>query len=84
MSKRIGFLSFGHYRNVPGARVPDAAAALRDHVEMARAADEIGFDGAWVRVHHFEESHAAPFPLLSAMAATTRRLDVGTGVLDLR
>lgn len=82
--KKIGFLSFGHYRDVPGARVPSAAQALRDHVELARIADEVGIDGAWVRVHHFEESMAAPFPLLSAMAAVTTTLDVGTGVVDLR
>ena len=82
--KRIGFLSFGHYRHVVGARVPDAAAALRQHVEFARIADEVGLDGAWVRVHHFEESHSTPFPLLAAMAAVTSRIDVGTGVLDLR
>ena len=82
--KRIGFLSFGHYRHVVGARVPDAAAALRQHVDLARIADEVGLDGAWVRVHHFEESHASPMPLLAAMAAVTTRIDVGTGVLDLR
>ncbi|MHA6512106.1 LLM class flavin-dependent oxidoreductase [Tessaracoccus sp. Z1128] len=82
--KRIGFLSFGHYRHVVGARVPDAGAALRQHVEFARIADEVGLDGAWVRVHHFEESHTAPFPLLAAMAAVTTRIDVGTGVVDLR
>ena len=82
--KRIGFLSFGHYRAVVGARVPDAAAALRQHVAFAEAADEVGLDGAWVRVHHFEESHATPYPLLAAMAAVTSRIDVGTGVVDLR
>ncbi len=82
--KKIGFLSFGHYRDVPGARVPDAGTALRDHVELAKVADEVGLDGAWVRVHHFEESMATPFPLLAAMAAVTTRLDVGTGVVDLR
>ncbi len=80
----IGFLSFGHYRDVPGARVGTAADSLLQHVELAVRAEEIGFDGAWLRVHHFEESLAAPFPLLSAMAARTRRIDVGTGVVDLR
>lgn len=82
--KKIGFLSFGHYRDVPGSTVPGAASALRDHIEFAVAADELGMDGAWVRVHHFEESHASPFPLLSAMAAVTTRVEVGTGVIDLR
>lgn len=82
--KKIGFLSFGHYRPVVGARVPDARTALREHVELAVVADEVGFDGAWLRVHHFEESNTAPFPLLAAMAVVTTRLEVGTGVVDLR
>lgn len=81
---KIGYLSFGHYRPVVGARVPDARASLREHLDLAVAADELGLDGAWVRVHHFEESHSTPFPLLAAMAATTNRIDVGTGVVDLR
>jgi len=84
MPKKIGFLSFGHYRDVPGARVGTAGASLRDSVDLAVAAEETGFDGAWVRVHHFDQSLAAPFPLLAAMAARTTTLDVGTGVVDLR
>lgn len=82
--KKIGFLSFGHYRDVAGAKVPTAGHALHDHVALARVADELGLDGAWVRVHHFEESMTSPFPLLTAMAAATSRIHVGTGVVDLR
>lgn len=82
--KRIGFLSFGHYRDLPGAKVSDAGVALRDHVLLAEAAEDAGMDGAWVRVHHFDQSLAAPFPLLAAMAARTERIDLGTGVIDLR
>lgn len=33
--KKLGFLSFGHYRPVPGSPVPDAATSLRNHVEIA-------------------------------------------------
>ena len=84
MRKKIGFLSFGHYRDVPGARVGGPADALKQHVELAVAAEEAGLDGAWVRVHHFDQSMSSPFPLLAAMAARTTRLDVGTGVVDLR
>lgn len=84
MTKKIGFLSFGHYRDVPGAKVGTAGHALREHVALAEAAEAAGMGGAWVRVHHFDQSMAAPFPLLSAMAARTTTLDVGTGVVDLR
>lgn len=84
MTKKIGFLSFGHYRDVVGARVRTAADSLKQHVELAVAAEAAGMDGAWVRVHHFDQSLASPFPLLAAMAARTSTLDVGTGVVDLR
>jgi alkanesulfonate monooxygenase SsuD/methylene tetrahydromethanopterin reductase-like flavin-dependent oxidoreductase (luciferase family) len=53
-------------------------------VELAVAAEEVGLDGAYVRVHHFARQLASPFPLLAAMAARTRRIEVGTGVVDMR
>lgn len=84
MSKKIGFLSFGHSHNVPGSPVRTAGDALLQHVEFARIADEVGFDGGFVRVHHFEQTMNSPFPLLAAMAGVTTKLNVGTGVVDLR
>lgn len=84
MRKRIGFLSFGHYRDVPGSRVRTAAESLRMHVELAVAAEEAGLDGAWVRVHHFDQSLSTPYPLLTAMGERTTTLELGTGVIDLR
>jgi alkanesulfonate monooxygenase SsuD/methylene tetrahydromethanopterin reductase-like flavin-dependent oxidoreductase (luciferase family) len=82
--KRIGFLSFGHWQNAPGSRTPTAREALRQTIELAVAAEEIGIDGAFVRVHHFARQLASPFPLLAAIAARTRRIEIGTGVIDLR
>lgn len=82
--KRIGFLSFGHYANVPGSTVRTAADALQQTIDLAVAADELGVDGAFVRVHHFAPQLASPFPLLSAMAARTRHIELGTGVIDMR
>ena len=64
--KKIGFLSFGHYRDVPGSFVRTARDALLQTVETAVAAEEAGVDGAYLRVHHFAPQFAAPFPLLSA------------------
>ncbi|MCR8671434.1 LLM class flavin-dependent oxidoreductase, partial [Agrococcus sp. HG114] len=84
MRKRIGFLSFGHYRAVVGSRVPTAGDSLKMHVDLAVAAEEAGMDGAWVRVHHFDRSLATPYPLLAAMGARTSTLELGTGVVDLR
>lgn len=83
-AKKIGFLSFGHSRDVAGSAVRTAGDALLQHVEFAKVADEVGLDGAFVRVHHFEQTMNSPFPLLTAMATATTNLNVGTGVVDLR
>ena len=82
--KHIGFLSFGHYQDVPGSFVLTAADALTQTIELAVAAEEIGVDGAYVRVHHFAPQLASPFPLLAAMGARTRSIELGTGVIDMR
>jgi alkanesulfonate monooxygenase SsuD/methylene tetrahydromethanopterin reductase-like flavin-dependent oxidoreductase (luciferase family) len=84
MKKRIGFLSFGHWQDAPGSQTRTAADALKQSVELAVAAEELGIDGAYVRVHHFARQLSAPFPLLAAMAARTRRIELGTGVIDMR
>jgi alkanesulfonate monooxygenase SsuD/methylene tetrahydromethanopterin reductase-like flavin-dependent oxidoreductase (luciferase family) len=82
--KHIGFLSFGHYQAVPGSLVRTARDALLQTVELAVAAEELGADSASVRVHHFATQLASPFPLLAAMAARTSRIELGTGVIDMR
>jgi alkanesulfonate monooxygenase SsuD/methylene tetrahydromethanopterin reductase-like flavin-dependent oxidoreductase (luciferase family) len=84
MKKRIGFLSFGHWQNAPGSQTPTAAEALNQTIELAQAAEEIGIDGAFVRVHHFARQLAAPFPLLAAIGARTSRIEIGTAVIDMR
>jgi alkanesulfonate monooxygenase SsuD/methylene tetrahydromethanopterin reductase-like flavin-dependent oxidoreductase (luciferase family) len=84
MHKRIGFLSFGHWQPIPGSQVRTGRDALVQSVELAVAAEELGLDGAFVRVHHFARQLASPFPLLAAMAARTHRIEIGTGVVDMR
>jgi alkanesulfonate monooxygenase SsuD/methylene tetrahydromethanopterin reductase-like flavin-dependent oxidoreductase (luciferase family) len=84
MEKRIGFLSFGHWQPLPGSQVRTARDALMQSVELAEATEEIGLDGAYVRVHHFARQLASPFPLLAAMAARTNRIELGTAVIDMR
>jgi alkanesulfonate monooxygenase SsuD/methylene tetrahydromethanopterin reductase-like flavin-dependent oxidoreductase (luciferase family) len=81
---RIGFLSFGHWRAAPGSQTRTAADALLQTIELAQAAEDVGVDGAFVRVHHFERQLASPFPLLSAIAARTSRIEIGTAVIDMR
>ncbi|GAA4863395.1 LLM class flavin-dependent oxidoreductase [Actinomycetospora straminea] len=82
--KRIGFLSFGHWSPSPQSQVRSGADALLQSIELAVAAEELGADGAYFRVHHFARQLAAPFPLLAAAAARTSRIELGTGVIDMR
>jgi alkanesulfonate monooxygenase SsuD/methylene tetrahydromethanopterin reductase-like flavin-dependent oxidoreductase (luciferase family) len=82
--KRIGFLSFGHWQAAPGSRTRTARDAHVQTIELAEAAEELGLDGAFVRVHHFARQLASPFPLLAAIAARTSRIEIGTAVIDMR
>jgi alkanesulfonate monooxygenase SsuD/methylene tetrahydromethanopterin reductase-like flavin-dependent oxidoreductase (luciferase family) len=41
-------------------------------------------DGAYFRVHHFARQLASPFPLLSAIGAKTRKIEIGTAMIDMR
>ncbi len=82
--KRIGFLSFGHWSGGHGSHTRSAADALLQSIDLAVAAEELGADGAYVRVHHFARQLASPFPLLAAMGARTSRIELGTAVIDMR
>jgi alkanesulfonate monooxygenase SsuD/methylene tetrahydromethanopterin reductase-like flavin-dependent oxidoreductase (luciferase family) len=84
MSTKIGFLSFGHWQEVPGSQVRTGSDALLQSIELAVAAEELGVDGAYVRVHHFAQQLSSPFPLLAAMGARTSRIELGTAVIDMR
>ncbi|MGO6691707.1 LLM class flavin-dependent oxidoreductase [Rhizobium johnstonii] len=82
--KKIGFLSFGHWTPSPQSQTRSAGDALLQSIELAVAAEELGADGAYFRVHHFARQLAAPFPLLSAVGARTNRIEIGTAVIDMR
>jgi alkanesulfonate monooxygenase SsuD/methylene tetrahydromethanopterin reductase-like flavin-dependent oxidoreductase (luciferase family) len=84
VDKKIGFLNFGHWQPVPGSQVRTAADTMLQTIELAEAAEELGVDGAYVRVHHFARQLSSPFPLLAAIGARTRRIEIGTGVIDMR
>jgi alkanesulfonate monooxygenase SsuD/methylene tetrahydromethanopterin reductase-like flavin-dependent oxidoreductase (luciferase family) len=57
---------------------------LLQSIELAVAAEELGADGAYFRVHHFARQLASPFPLLAAAGARTSRIEIGTAVIDMR
>jgi alkanesulfonate monooxygenase SsuD/methylene tetrahydromethanopterin reductase-like flavin-dependent oxidoreductase (luciferase family) len=82
--KKIGFLSFGHWSSSPGSQTQSASDALLQSIDLAVAAEELGADGAYFRVHHFARQLGSPFPLLAAVGARTSRIEIGTAVIDMR
>jgi alkanesulfonate monooxygenase SsuD/methylene tetrahydromethanopterin reductase-like flavin-dependent oxidoreductase (luciferase family) len=82
--KRIGFLSFGHWSASPHSEARSASDVLLQSIDLAVAAEELGADGAYFRVHHFANQLSSPFPLLAAVGARTSRIEIGTGVIDMR
>lgn len=82
--KKIGFLSFGHWNASPHSATRSARDVLQQSIELAEAAEQLGADGAYFRVHHFAQQLASPFPLLAAVGARTSRIEIGTAVIDMR
>ncbi|MHA6526496.1 LLM class flavin-dependent oxidoreductase [Corynebacterium pyruviciproducens] len=81
--KKFGFLSFGHYA-IGHQRGITAADSLKQSLDIAQAADNLGVNGAYFRVHHFAPQAASPIPIMSAIAGSTKHIEVGTGVIDMR
>ncbi|MGR3584653.1 MAG: LLM class flavin-dependent oxidoreductase, partial [Pseudooceanicola nanhaiensis] len=82
--KSLGFLSFGHWSPERGSQVRSASDVLLQSIDLAVAAEELGLDGAYYRVHHYARQLASPFPLLAAVGARTSKIEIGTGVIDMR
>src|ERR1041384_6075756 len=82
--KKIGFLSFGHWSSSPYSDVRTASDTLLQSIDLAVAAEELGLDGAYFRVHHFAAQLASPFPLLAAIGARASTIAIGTAVIALR
>src|SRR5712672_3280830 len=82
--KKIGLLSFGHWTPSSQSQTRSAADALLQSIDLAVAAEELGADGAYFRVHHFARQLASPFPLLAAVGAKTSRIEIATAVIDMR
>src|SRR5467141_5077291 len=82
--KKIGFLSFGHWTPSPQSQARSADDVLLQSIDLAVEAERLGIDGAYFRVHHFAQQLASPFPLLAAVGAKTRKIEIGTAVIDMR
>ena len=84
VTKSIGYLSFGHWSQSPYSQARSASDTLLQAIDLAQAFEDLGGDGAYFRVHHYARQHSSPFPLLAAIGAKTERIEIGTGVIDMR
>ena len=69
----------------PGTRAPrgcQSPAASSRWSTSATAAEELGADGAYFRVHHFARQLSSPFPLLAACGVRTNRIDEAIAEAD--
>ncbi len=82
--QRFGTLSFGHYGPLGGGRILSARDSMAQAIDLAQGMDDLGVNGAYFRVHHFARQQSSPMPLLAAIAARTERIEMGTGVIDMR
>ena len=82
--KKLGFLSFGHWTPSRHSNARTASDVLLQSIELAVAAEELGLDGAYFRVHHFARQLGSPFPLLAAVGTRTKTIEIGTAVIDMR
>jgi probable F420-dependent oxidoreductase len=59
------------------------AREYRETLDLVRLAESMGFDSAWVSEHHGASDGYLPslLPMLAAFAASTERLQLGTGVV---
>ena len=58
---------------------------VNEQLDLMRAAEDLGFDSVWPAEHHFTEYGycASPAVTLAAIAAVTKRIRLGTGVVVL-
>ena len=63
----------------------DAARALRNTLELARLADDLGYERYWLAEHHNLPSVASPVPevMIGHVAMETSRIRVGAGGIML-
>jgi luciferase family oxidoreductase group 1 len=69
----------------PIAEGTSAAAALANSIDLARAAERLGYHRYWVAEHHASPAlaGAAPEVLLAAIGAATRTIRLGSGGIML-
>ena len=77
---------FGLFSRLPYRPGTSHAQAVQEHLAMAQAAEELGFDTFWLAQEQFQPEiylGSAPLCIAGAIAAVTSKLKIGTAVLQL-
>jgi limonene 1,2-monooxygenase len=63
----------------------DPLSAVQRDIDIVQLLDKLGYEEAWIGEHHSAGSEIIPDPMIfiSHVAATTRHIRLGTGVLSL-
>jgi alkanesulfonate monooxygenase SsuD/methylene tetrahydromethanopterin reductase-like flavin-dependent oxidoreductase (luciferase family) len=75
--KSISFLTPGNYLDhAPGQ-------GLEESLQLFELAEQLRYDGAWVRQRHLEHGISAATVFLAAASQRTSRIELGTGVIPI-
>lgn len=82
--RSVRFCLFYDFRNPPAWR-QDPPKLYRQILDQIVRGEELGWDDAWVSEHHFVDDDYLPsvLTMLAAIAARTKRMRIGTGILLL-
>ncbi|PPJ22581.1 LLM class flavin-dependent oxidoreductase [Nocardia nova] len=84
MPFELGVYSFGNTPRTPSGGYGPTAQAVRDALEAVRLADEAGLDFFGFGEHHTASMPlSSPTAMVTAAAATTKRIKIGTAVTVL-
>ena len=84
MTLELGVYSFGNTPRTPDGRYGPTAQALRNVLEAVKLAEEVGLDFFGFGEHHTRSMPlSSPTSLVTAAAASTQRITLGTTVTVL-
>ena len=79
---KFSLFDFVHWPMLERGSPQDESRVMREHLQQWQAAENLGFDAAFVTEHHFTHYNLTPSPnvFLAAAAGMTSRIKLGTMV----